>query len=251
MTAKLSLLQLVQRVLSSMDSDRVDTIDETEESVQVAELARDVYYEMITDGEWPFLHSAIRVASQNNPANPTAVDLQDDVRQIMWLRYNVAQVGDEPQFRELRYEEPTEFASRRSVPGQGRLLVTIGDNLQCYVSTDTQPGYWTSFDDGTIYLDAVDQDLESTIQASKLTVYGVRIPDFLVEDDFVPDFPAHFFPLYLAELRKAAFGYFKNSQSPRDAAISISQRAQVRRLPNRTGPTREGSYFNTNYGRRR
>ena len=49
--AKYTLLEIVQKTLSAMESDRVDTIDEVEESVQIAEMAQDVFYEIINDGE--------------------------------------------------------------------------------------------------------------------------------------------------------------------------------------------------------
>ena len=42
---KLTLLDMVQRTLSSMDSDTVNSFDDTIESEQVAYIIRDVYFD--------------------------------------------------------------------------------------------------------------------------------------------------------------------------------------------------------------
>lgn len=249
--AKYTLLEIVQKTLSAMESDRVDTIDEVEESVQIAEMAQDVFYEIINDGEWPHLHGAIPLTSPSDTSRPTALDLGVDVRAIEVVRYNIAAAGQGAIYRDLKWVDPTHFLQARSVDGEGRLLVTAGNGLQFYVATDRHPSCYTSFDDGTIYFDAVDQGIESVVQPIKCSCTGYRIPNFVVEDEHVPDLPAHFHPLLLAEVKKAAFGYFKNRESARDIAVATSQRAQLRRRANRTGPTREGGYFGTNFGRRR
>ena len=42
--AKLTLLDMTQNILSALDSDPVDSIDETVEAVQVAELIKEAYF---------------------------------------------------------------------------------------------------------------------------------------------------------------------------------------------------------------
>ncbi len=44
--AKLTLLDMTQNILSALDSDPVDSIDETVEAVQVAELVKEAYDKM-------------------------------------------------------------------------------------------------------------------------------------------------------------------------------------------------------------
>ena len=46
---KLTLLDMTQRVLSSMDADSVNSYAETIESEQVAFIIRDAYYDLIND----------------------------------------------------------------------------------------------------------------------------------------------------------------------------------------------------------
>ena len=50
---KLTLLDIVQRTLSSMDSDAVDSYTDTVESEEVAYIVRDTYYDMITNLQVP------------------------------------------------------------------------------------------------------------------------------------------------------------------------------------------------------
>jgi hypothetical protein len=51
---KMTLLEIVQSTLSSMDSDAVNNINDTIESTQVAEVAKEVYYEL-DDRDWETL----------------------------------------------------------------------------------------------------------------------------------------------------------------------------------------------------
>jgi len=49
---KLTVLDMVQDVLSDMDSDEVSSIDDTVEAMQVAQIIKTAFYEVINDGDW-------------------------------------------------------------------------------------------------------------------------------------------------------------------------------------------------------
>jgi len=53
---KLSLLDITQKILSSLDSDPVNSIDDTVESIQVADIVKESYYSLMAERDWPFLH---------------------------------------------------------------------------------------------------------------------------------------------------------------------------------------------------
>ena len=50
---KLTLLDMTQRILSSMDADAVNSYTDTIESEQVAYIVRDAYYDLINNIEIP------------------------------------------------------------------------------------------------------------------------------------------------------------------------------------------------------
>lgn len=53
--AKLTLLDIVQDILSDMDSDTVNSITDSVESLQIAQIVKTTFFEIITEGEWPHL----------------------------------------------------------------------------------------------------------------------------------------------------------------------------------------------------
>ena len=48
-----SLIELVQRILESMDSDEVDSITDTVESLAVANIVKECYYDIISNLDLP------------------------------------------------------------------------------------------------------------------------------------------------------------------------------------------------------
>ena len=68
---KETLLELVQGCLSVMDSDRVDSLMGTEESIQLADLARDVYYELINRDEFPAFEETFQLTGAADVLFPT------------------------------------------------------------------------------------------------------------------------------------------------------------------------------------
>ncbi len=241
-----NLLELVQTTLSLMDSDKVDSITETEESVQVCDIAKEVYFEVINRQDWPFLHGGVTVGAAADPTQPTRFLLDDTVRKLTLVQYDIAAVGEDAQYRELVYCAPELFLRRNATSRENSVLVEDGQ-VRYWVSLDRAPTYYTSFEDGILVMDSVDQAIETTLQQDKLSVLGYVIPVFTIEDSFEPRLPDNLWPMYSAEVRKACFLYLKQVTSVRDEAIAIRQTAASRRAK-RGGQKR--NYFNTNFGRR-
>lgn len=223
-----NVLQYVQSCLSTMESDEVDSIAETAESMQVAELLKDLYYELINRQEWEFLKGAVTLTAAGDTAAPTKFTAPTGLRHLTNLWYNVADSGVSR--RHLQYVEPVEFLDRLGSgdAATGKLLVTHGSQLQFYVRTDRQPTFYTTFDDNVVYCDAYDSTVESTLQTSKVSAWGVVIPDFTVEDGFEPELPEHMIPLLQATLNASAHLYFKQQASAPDEARVRRQLAQAR-----------------------
>ncbi len=76
--AKQTLLQMTQNILSALDSDPVDSIDETVEAIQVAELVKEAYFDLISQRDWPFLFvlgTLDGVGDVNNPSTLKPLNL--------------------------------------------------------------------------------------------------------------------------------------------------------------------------------
>jgi len=91
---KLTLLDMTQRVLSSMDADSVNSYAETIESEQVAFIIRDAYYDLINDIEIPEHRKLIALTALGDTAKPTTMLIPNGIHRIEEVRYNKIKSGD-------------------------------------------------------------------------------------------------------------------------------------------------------------
>lgn len=244
-----TVLQYVQACLSTMDSDEVDGINETAESMQVANLLADCYDELLNRQEWEFLKGPLTFTAMGDSTQPTGFTIPPGLRHVHNLWYNVDTSGGVTR-RELKYVEPERFllSFGGGSAQSNKLLVTLPNQLQFYVRIDQQPTVYTTFDDKTIYCNAVDQSVEATLVSSKVSALGVRIPAFQVADQFVPDIPEHMVPLLQATLNSVSHLHFKQQASVPDEA-RVRRQMQQARYRNSKVASRENYYSNA-FGRR-
>lgn len=115
-----TVLQYVQSALSSIDSDLVDSISDSEESMQVAEYLKDVYAELINQTDWEFLYQPLELVGIGDVASPTTSSLKTAQRHIEWIAYNIATSPTSFERRQLVYCPPEEFVVRYSQTGTNR-----------------------------------------------------------------------------------------------------------------------------------
>jgi hypothetical protein len=234
--AKQSVLDMVQNILSAIDSDPVSDIDETVESVQVAELLREAYYDLMSQREWPFLHVRTTLDALGDLANPTTMRMPDNLNKVFWLKYNK---------KEVVYVPPQEFQHMLDIRvAQPNVVNSAGFII------NRDPEYWTSFDDKNVVFDAYTIATEDTLQGSKSLVYGLKVAEWTQANTFIPDMPEKFFPTLLAEAKSAAFMNLK--QLPNQKEERKAQRGRVM-LRNEVWRNEAGEIkYNTkvNYGRR-
>ena len=249
---KLTLLEYVQRVLSALESDEVNSIADTSEADLVATLAQDVYYNIITRRTWPFLQRTLTLESINDLTRPTILKIGETVTRIDDFRYNITG-GTNPTsnvntYRPITYLEPQSFLDKVLAYDNQSSNVLATSTLtgeRFYVYTDQPPNYWTSFDDEYIVCDAYDSSLEQTLQQTNSYAYGEVYPDWTVDDDFVPDLPVHMISLYLNELKSEAFVNIK--QAPNQKTEQNARRSWVRTQKNEW--RQDGKPNQPNFGR--
>lgn len=243
-----NVLQYVQSALNIMDSDLVDSIQETEESNQVAELLKDLYYELLERQEWEFLKRPLTLTAVGDTTQPTAFLVPNGMRRLYNVWYNVSDDATYKR-RELKYQDPLCFVQTNGgSDGSNLLRVESGNGLSFYVRTDRAPSYWTSFDDNRIYCDAHDSSVETSLVTDKISAFGLYIPDFTVQDSFEPSIPRHMEPLLQHTLNASASANFKQQANGQEETRASRQMAAARRKNSVVAPREY--YYSTNYGRR-
>lgn len=221
----MTLLEIVQNTLSSMDSDPVNSISDTPDSRQIIEVAKETYFEVMMRDHWPHLGELIQLESVSDVTRPNYLRIPDNIFRVDEFRYDKQKFDAfKPNYTEVIYCPPSEFLKMiysRNPSASNIIEVKNFNKVSLYIYTDKPPQYWTSFDDEYIVCDSYDVLADSTLQMEKTSAIGFRIPSFESKDKFKPDIPEQFFPYYLAEVKRACHIYFKQQPSPID-----EQRAQ-------------------------
>jgi hypothetical protein len=209
---KLTLLQMVQDILNDMDSDSVNSIDDTEESLQVAQIVKTTYFNLTSQRDWSFLRAKDNLTGLGDTSNPTKMQIPTDFDKVIWVKYNQLDVC---------WLSPKEFQDILDERDEDEDNVLTGG-----FRNDKAPQWWTSFDDNFIFFDSHDVDVDTTLQESKAVFYGTIIPTWTASDAFVPTLPAKMFPTLLAGAKATAFSTLK--QVANASAESFAGRGVVR-----------------------
>lgn len=253
--AKQSLLEMTAEILSDMNSDPVNSINDTVEAMQVATIIKRTFFNLVNDRIWPSRKRLLTLTPSTDADRPTHMRIEDDVTEIEWVKYNSHRVGEEPVYRDIPYVEPDLFLHRtlaRDVTLANVKVVEDYSGVPLHITTDGAPSYYTSFDDKHLVFDSFDASVDSTLQENKTQVYGVTEPEWRMEDDFVPDMPSKFFPYLVNEAKSTAFLKIKEVFSQKDEQNSIRQKSWLSRNKNRiNGGTRYPDYGRKGPGRGR
>lgn len=222
-----TLLSMVQSILSDMDSEPVNSIGDSIEAQQIASILEDTFYNIIAGKDIPEHKKLISLTSLSNNAKPTHFEYPTDTKEIISVRYNVAETAGAYEWREIEYVEPLTFIDRmpRLVTGFISVVEPVS-SITLVIANDTMPTYYTSFDDQYIIMNAYDASVTSTLQASRTLCYGSMYPTFTISDSFEPELDDTMLPYLLVEAKSACQSLFKGGSDPK-----VEQAA--RRLKNR------------------
>lgn len=233
--AKLSVLDMVQDILSAMDSDEVNSITDTVESTQVAAIVKNTFNEMMASRDWPFLRTESALEGLGDTDYPTKMMMPDGLNKINYVKYNK---------KDVEYLPPKLFKDMLDNREEGDNITASG------FITDRDPLYWTSYDDKYVWFDSYDSDVDNTLQGSKSWLVGVVVPNWEHVDSFTPDLPEKVFPTLLAEAKASCFYTLK--QMPHQREEIKARRGRVA-LQNEAWRNEQGevkSNTNINYGRK-
>ncbi|MBL4940478.1 MAG: hypothetical protein JKY81_02300 [Colwellia sp.] len=247
---KLTLLELVQDILNDLDSDEVNSISDTTEAIQVAQIVKTAYYEILAGRDWPHLKSVINLDAVGDLTRKTTLKLPEEVTELIWLNYNKIKDGEtKRRWLPVDYKYPDEFireTNQRNSDSDTVEVMTNEDGVEYLIKNNSAPTFWTSFDDEHIVFDSYDSEVDTTTQASKSQAYAYRTPAWSVSDAFIPDLPGEAFSFLLSEAKSIAS--LKLNQVADEKAEQQSKR-QRRRMSTKAFTAKGGiRYFD--YGRK-
>jgi|SRR5882672_2831915 len=82
-----TLLTMVQNILAAMSSDEVNSISDTVESMQVAQIIQNKYYDIVARGDLRLDEQLFQLNPSDSLLSPTLMFLPAGVSRISWLQY--------------------------------------------------------------------------------------------------------------------------------------------------------------------
>lgn len=245
--AKKNLLQIVQSVMSSMNSDSVNSIADLEESMQIAEKAQEVYEDLMALEDWEHLRTTFQLEAVADSERPNYLKLPQGVATLGEIWYDKRKaVSDAKNYELVEYLDPDSFLrlvlSRKSTESSIKTVNDFG-GAELFIKNNLAPTYWTSFDGEYLVFDSWDSGIDSTLQQSKNTARGTKETVFTLSDEFIPDLPSKMFPAYIQEVTRVCSLYFREQPSPND------ERRSFRSLANQKNRQR-ANHKKVRYGRR-
>lgn len=228
---KMTLLEMVQDILSDMSGDYANSLGDTEESLQVAQIIKSTYNEMMSRREWPHLRKVSALQSYGDSRYPVFLIVPENVRRMEWVTYT-QKTTSSPNAApsEVKYLEPGKFVQYTNSRDSSNANVTIistPDNISLRILTNHPPTYWTSFDDKLIVMDSYDKAIEDTLQGPNTQSEYLIYPIWQDTNNFVPNMPAHLFPALLAEAKSTCFLVIKKMANEKAEQQSVRQQRSL------------------------
>lgn len=235
--------------MSSLGADEVNSVSDTTESLQVLEILKTTYYNIISRSALPEHSQLIQLNPSLDITIPVMMYIPDGVRKLEWLKYfdnnNLPNADTNDNIHDLNLDIVSSGGVPGAVPGytyvtilpQRQFIDMINslnpnlDNVHSFTFTnnkntfpgtytfyyrdDKQPQFCTVISDFYIIFDSYDSQVDSTLQASKTMSYGEITPIWSSEDDFIPNIDEEQVPLLLNEAKSLAFFELKQSVHPK------------------------------------
>ena len=199
---KYTLLELVQKAARAIDSDEIASISDTPESLDIAAIAEDTFYELISKRDWPHLRTLVQGTA--SVTYPSYMGIPVRVREIDSVRYNRKKTaGAVDLYEEIIYLDPESFLDLQNNLNSSASNVTTATDpsgVTYNIRNDIAPSYYTSFDDEWLAFNSYNATLDNNLQSSKSQIVVIRDPVWTSSDVFVPDLPIEAFPLLISEL---------------------------------------------------
>ena len=229
--AKMNLLAITQDILSDMDSDDVNSINDSVEALQVAQIIKTTYYNIVDGKDYAFLYELFQLEASGTNDRPTHMKLPEDIIDLKYIKYNNRKSPNlKDLYQTIEYKLPEEFmdiADARDSTATNIKKVTDTTGITINILKDKCPQFFTSFDDEHVVFDSYLATVDTTLQKSKTQCHGKRSVAFTMSDTFTPDLPVQMFTYLLNEAKSACFLTLKQMANQKAEQISITQRRRM------------------------
>ena len=231
---KQNLLDIVQRVAEFCNAGSVNSIKDTRESMQIAKIVKETFEDLVLRRELVTGQALLQLQSVSDVEKPTHLLVPEGVIALDNVKYKNA----EGTLEDLQYVEPMEFVDNSlHLDPTADNVKNVSDysGILFNVYTDKPPRFYTVMTDGSneyVVFDAYDKSFEDTLQGHHIVAYGHVMPEFRLEDNFVPPLSIQQFPVLISRAKTFAAKELKDQENAleydkgRKQFIQVSQKAR-------------------------
>lgn len=253
-----TLLQMTQDILAEMDSDAINSINDNDEAQSVARTIRTAYNNLFSRVELVTNKILFNLTASTDPTQPVTMFVPPSIISTEWIRYDKHLSNTtNPLWGSVDFLIWNEFVQLV----QSFQITTANDinsytitvpsgTVQLFYRNNISPSYWSTPDDFTILFDSVDLTVDTTLQSSKTTCYGIKDQVFQLVDGYVIPLEHNQMMMLYNEAKSMCFVNFKGQMNPKAEAEARRQLIHVQR-------TKQNSPYNIpaiatlpDYGRR-
>lgn len=251
---KMTLLDICQDVLASIDGDEVNSITDNIEVEQVSRIVRSTYYDIVTRANLPEHYFLFGLEASTDINKPTLMTMPASASSLLWVKYDLQTLDDTDKNFQILWTTPLEdfFANMHLLQESDANVVSFqhtvnGETYTLLGRNDAHPTYYTTFDDNSVLFNSYNATIDSTLQKSKTLCYGRRSIPFSFQDSFIPELDDDQFPLLLAEAKATAWAEMKQAANQRQERSARRGWLTLQRTKHRTSTN---APFVPNYGRK-
>lgn len=226
---KMTLLEMVQNIASALETDEINSITDTTESLQIAEVIKETFYEQFNNIFIPEHQVIFKLDSVSDLTRPNYLKIPDNISKVEWLKYYDFAGGVYNGY--LDYVTPEEFFALaleyHTTPNPTQTVVTDLSGVAYSVFNNRVPSYYTILDDNLVVFDSYDLSQQSTMVGNNSVGFGIKAQTFQMVDAYIPPIDGNLFPLLLAEAKSVCFVNLKQITSSKEEQRAHRQRIRM------------------------
>lgn len=200
----MNLQEMTERVAEFVNADKVNSINDTDESFKIATIIKETYEAMVLSKEIQTALELFQLQSSSSASAKTCLIIPDTALTLDIVKYT----HKDGKIYSPQYMEPMEFIDWTlglDVTADYTETVTDKETGVVYnIRNDKDPSFYTIISGKYLIFDSYNKDFESLLQGRHCICYGHTLPVFELKDEFIPDLQEQQFPILLSRAKTAA-----------------------------------------------
>lgn len=236
---------MTQSILSALSSDEVNSISDTTESLQVAEIVKQVYMNISARAGILEQNQLFQLDSSTDITKPVLMYKPEHINKLEWIKYyDTGKVSNDTGstfIHDLNVDITGQGSSTAATPSWKYVTIipiqqfldyvnrynpndttvssyvfeTTSGTFNLQYKNNVTPHFCTILQNYYILFDSYDNTVDNTLQTSKTQCFGQGTVEWVMEDDFIPNLDENQFPLLLNEAKSLAFLELKQMSHPK------------------------------------